>query len=205
MTPEKLYVYPPSPNSRKVMIVNNYTGLNLGIETIDLLAGDQKNAQFIEKNPNGKVPVLEFDDGSTLWESNAIMNLMAAHAKSDMWPANNTRYDILRWQFWEACHWTPACSPFISRHLFGDETVDLDAATLTLHKFSGVLDNYLNGRDWLVGDCVTTADIAVGAILYLRTRCQYPLDGFANIAGWVDRIEALDASATVDRLLMAAE
>ena len=204
MTPAKLYVFPPSPNSRKVMIVNNYIGLNLPVETIDLIAGEQTAEEFLAKNSNGKVPVLEFDDTSTLWESNVIMNRLAGHAGSGLWPADNSRYEILRWQFWEACHWTPACNPFISYHQFGDETIDLNAAAENFHKFARVLNDHLRGRDWLVGDAVTTADISVAAVLYLRDRCRYPLADYAHINDWASRIDALDASAAVDRVLQAA-
>ena len=77
---------------------------------MDLQAGDQRKQEFLALNPNGKMPVLEMDDGSSLWESNAIIDRLAAHADSDIWPKSNQRYDIMRWQFWEGCHFTPACS-----------------------------------------------------------------------------------------------
>ena len=196
MIPSRLHVFPPSPNSRKVIMLNAHLGLNLPLTMVDLQSGGQKDPAFLTLNPNGKVPVLELDDGSTLWESNAILNLLAP-AGSPLSPAA-LQPEIQRWQFWEACHWTPACAPFILRHLFGDESFDLDAAAATFHRFAKVLDDHLATRDWLVGDAFSVADIAVAAICYLRAPCHYPLDGYTHIAAWLARVEALPAWKAAD-------
>lgn len=187
-----LHIAPPSPNSMKVMAANRLTGLNLPVAEVDLQTGVQKSPGYLALNPNGKLPILELADGGTLWESNAIVNFMAAQSQSVLWPKSDIRYDILRWQFWEACHWTPACARFISRHLFGDESVDLEAASDALHPLAAVLDAHLAGRDWLVGEAMTTADISVAAILAYKGACHYPLEQYANIARWHAGIEALD-------------
>lgn len=200
----KLHVFPPSPNARKVMMANEMMGLNIPLEIVDLQAGDQRRPEFLALNPNGKMPVLEFDDGSSLWESNAIVNRLATEAQSDLWPRSDIRYDILRWQFWEGCHWTPACSQFISRHLFGNDEVDMAAAEKDFRHFAHVLDGHLAGRDWLVGDAMSTADISVSAILCYRQPCRYPMDGYAHIARWIGAIEATAAWQAVNPARAAA-
>lgn len=124
----KLHVVPSSPNARKTMTANGLLGLNNEIVMVDVNAGAHKTTEFLMLNPNGKVPVLEFDDGSTLWESNAIINRMAAEVDTDLLPKTNARYDIMQWQFWESAHWKPACSPFISKHVFGNDTIDIAKA-----------------------------------------------------------------------------
>lgn len=189
----KLHVFPPSPNSRKVLFANAALGLDLPVEIVDLTTGAQSRPEFLSLNPNGKVPVLEYDDGGSLWESNAIIDRMAAVKDTEFWPKSNARYDIMRWQFWESCHWLPALSPFISRHVFGNETVDLDRATEEARRFATVLDTHLAGRDWLAGDTMTTADISVSAVLTFRETCHFPLDGFTNLDRWFARIAAMEA------------
>lgn len=199
----KLHVFPPSPNAKKAMVVNAHLGGIAEIVEIDLLAGQQKSPEFLALNPNGKMPVLEFDDGATLWESNAIMNRLCAEADTPIWPKSNQRYDIMRWQFWEAAHWQPAAARFIARHLFGNESIDLEAAAEDFHKYASVLDGHLAGRDWLSGDGLTTADLCVAGMLFYRDRCQMPVAGYANIAAWLGRLEQLPAWQSQNQLLAA--
>ena len=189
----KLHTFPASPNARKTLTANGLLGLNLETVTVDLSQGAQKSPEFVALNPNSKIPVLEFDDGSTLWESNAIINRMATEVDTELWPKSNARYDIMRWQFWESAHWAPACSKFISKNLFGNDSVDMDAATTDFTFFAGVLDSHLGAQDWLVGDAMTNADISVAAILCYREPCQYPLGTFTNINRWIARIEGVPA------------
>jgi len=189
----KLHVFPPSPNARKALFVNAHTGLNLPVEVVDLFAGQQRSEAFLALNPNGRVPVLEFDDGTALWESNAIVNKLAEIAGSDLWPAGDLRHDILRWQFWEGCHWNPACARFIARYIFGDDTVDLDAAETGFRGLAQVLEAHLAGRDWVVGDAMSVADISLGMVLYLRETCHFPMAGFPNLRTYAERIEAQPA------------
>ena len=201
----KLHVFPPSPNSRKLLAVNNLLGLNLPLNVVDLQAGDQFKEDFLRLNPNAKVPVLEEDDGSSLWESNAIINRLCTDHDTPLWPRSNLRYDIMRWQFWEGCHWTPACSKFISRHFFGREDIDMEAAAEDFHKYAKVLDGHLQGRDWLAGDQMTTADVSVAAILCYREPCQYPIAGYSNINRWITQIETLEAWQIANPAPQAAE
>lgn len=186
----KLHIFPASPNARKTMMMNAELGLGIEEVVVDLQAGAQYSPEFAALNPNSKIPVLEYDDGTTLWESNAIVNRLAAETDTPLWPKSNVRYDIMRWQFWETAHWTPACGKYISKHLFKNDSVDLEAAGKDLEKFARVLDGHLAGRDWLVGDGMTTADVSASAILVYRGPCQMPIDGYANILRWLGNVEA---------------
>ena len=190
----KLHTFPASPNARKTLTANELLGLNLEIVTVDLQAGAQKSPEFVALNPNSKIPVLEYDDGSTLWESNAIINRLASEvSETELWPKSNARYDIMRWQFWESAHWAPACSKYIAKNLFGNDSIDMEAAEADFKRFAGVLDGHLGSHGWLVGDTMTNADVSVGAILCYRVPCQYPLDGFSNINRWIAQIEGVPA------------
>jgi len=69
--------------------------------------GDSKKPEYLAINPNGKVPTL-VDGDTTLWESNAILCYLGGKSDTDLWPKSAKRYDILRWMFWEANHFTQA-------------------------------------------------------------------------------------------------
>ena len=189
----KLHVAPPSPNARKTMTANGLLGLNIETILVDIRAGAHKSAEFVVLNPNCKIPVLELDDGTSLWESNAIINRMAAEVDTDFWPKSNARYDIMRWQFWESAHWQPACSQFIAKHIFGNDDIDIAKAEEGFKTLGRVLDGHLASREWLVGDKMTNADISVSAYLCYRAPCHYPMSDFAHINRWLSQIEGESA------------
>src|SRR5215510_13877715 len=84
--PVKLHVFPPSPRAIKVMSLVRHLDLDCEICMVDLLKGDQMKPAFAALNPNRKMPVLE-DDGFVLWESNAIIQYLAAKAGNrGLWP-----------------------------------------------------------------------------------------------------------------------
>ncbi|MEM7268320.1 MAG: glutathione S-transferase family protein [Pseudomonadota bacterium] len=189
----KIHVFLQSPNGRKPIFVNAYLGLGAEVHVVDHSVGEHKSPAFLAMNPNGKIPVLELDDGSAIWESNVVINRMATDSENTLWPRSNLRYEIMQWQSWEAAHWQPACSTFISKYFFGNKGVDLEAAETAFRPLAKVLDEALEGRDWLVGETLTNADVSVAAYLAYRGACHYPMDGYDNIARWLDAIEALPA------------
>ena len=75
----KLYVFPPSPRGFKILFAAHHLGLDYELRLVDLTKGDQKAPAFLALNPNGRMPVLD-DDGFVLWESNAIVEYLAAKA-----------------------------------------------------------------------------------------------------------------------------
>src|SRR5438477_7164613 len=110
----KLHVAPPSPRAFKVLAVARYLGLDFELCPVDLLHGEQQKPEFVALNPNRKMPVLE-EDGFVLWESNAILQYLAAKKPaSGLWPTDPRKQaDVSRWQFWQTAHWGPACSVLI--------------------------------------------------------------------------------------------
>src|SRR3978361_1321859 len=110
----KLHVFPPSPRAFKVLCVAEHLGLDYELCFVDLAKGDHRTPTFAALNPNMRMPALE-DDGFTLWESNAIMEYLAAtHPEKGLLPLDERkRADVARWQFWDATTWDPACATLI--------------------------------------------------------------------------------------------
>mgnify|MGYP000268273828 CR=1 FL=1 len=188
----KLHVFPPSPNAKKVMMAADEAGVPVEIAMVDLTKGEHKTPMFLALNPNGKMPVLEFDDGSSLWESNAIVNKLADMGGSDLFPKSDARFPIVQWQFWEMAHWAPAVSVYVAGALFG-RPIDHDTAKPALDTVVNVLNTHLSGREWLVGDAMTTADISVAAMLCYREESKLPLGDVPNIDAWLDRVSARES------------
>src|SRR6201997_2437802 len=110
----KLYVFPPSPRAMKVIALAEYLQIEHETQLVDLTKGEQMKPEFTALNPNRKMPVLE-DDGFVLWESNAIIQYLAARSGDHgLWPSEPRRQaDVSRWQCWELAHWGPACGPLV--------------------------------------------------------------------------------------------
>src|SRR5215470_17861681 len=72
----KLNVFAGAPNPRKVLVYLKEKGLDIPLETVDIVSGQNRTPEFLKKNPLGGLPVLELDDGSCLTESLAIMEYL---------------------------------------------------------------------------------------------------------------------------------
>ena len=73
----KLYSHPISPNSKRVRVLAKELGLDVEVQDLDFGKGEHKAPDYLAKNPNGKVPTVEWD-GRTLWESPAILFELAS-------------------------------------------------------------------------------------------------------------------------------
>ncbi|MBM2830619.1 MAG: Glutathione S-transferase [Gammaproteobacteria bacterium] len=197
----KLYHFPPSPNSRRVLAVAYHLGIPLDLETIELPKGEHLKPGFIKLNPNHKIPTL-VDGDFVLWESSAIMLYLLSKKPGSSLYSNDPKIqaDINRWLFWNIAHWGPACGVFIYeylvkkfRNLGGPDPNEIKRGEDLVHLFAPVLNDHLKGRQWLVGNDVTVADYAVGSFLDLKEVAHLPVDKYKEINRWYGDIEKLDA------------
>lgn len=196
----KLYCFPPSPNTRKVLTVAYHLGMAPETQIVNLPAGEQRTPDYRQINPNGMTPTLR-DGDFVIWESNAIMQYLASKKPNSLWPDDaRSRADISRWQFWDVAHWAPACSALMYEKLIKKRLGigEPDAAAVKqgeekFHRFAPVLDDHLQRRDYLVGNDVTLADISVACYLMYAEQCQLPIENYTNLQNWFARIEKLDA------------
>jgi glutathione S-transferase len=197
----KLYGFPASPNTWKVRAVAAQLGLRLDFELVDLTKGQSHTPEYLALNPTGRAPVL-VDGDFKLWESTAIMQYLASRSPNPLWPDDaRIRADIARWQSWDLAHWGKgSCEPLIFERLV-KKVLNLgppDAAALakgteSFHREARVLDAHLAKRPYLVGKEPTLADFSVAAPLFHAQAAELPLEPYAHIRAWFDRISALPA------------
>jgi len=197
----KLYGFPPSPNTWKVRAAALQMSLPVPLQLVDLSKGEQRSEAYLALNPCGRAPVL-VDGDFKLWESNAILQYLAAKAKTPLWPDDpRARADIMRWQSWQLAHWHPAVTPMIFENVVKpvvlkagepDQAV-IARTTEAFHKEAAVLDKSLAGRSYLVGDTLTLADFAVAAPLFYAEQAKIPVASYANIRRWFGAQAALPA------------
>jgi glutathione S-transferase len=160
---------------------------------VDILAGETRTGQFLARNPNGKIPLLELDDGRLLWESNAILNFLAtdtAFLPQDRF----LRAQVLQWQFFEQYSHEPyiAVARFIAKYLgLPDERRDeYQAKQAGGHKALAVMESRLSAHSWLVGSQLSIADISLYAYTHVAHEGGFSLAGYSGIQAWLQRISA---------------
>jgi glutathione S-transferase len=195
----KLHVFPPSPRALKVRAL--VRELNLDVEEclVDLFKGEQRAPGYASLNPNQRMPVLE-DGDFVLWESNAILQYLAAkRPESGLWPADaRGQADVARWLHWESAHWSPACTPIVFERVvkklagLGDpDPAEIARGERLFHPLAAVLDGHLRGRKWLLGGALTIAEFGVASALAFAEAAQVPLGKYGEIARWYDSVRAL--------------
>lgn len=196
----KLHVFPPSPRAFKVLAVANHLGLDYEFCLCDLTKGDQKQAWFTAINPNQKMPALE-DGDFTLWESNAIIQYLAAKRPGMLAPTDaQGAADVARWLYWESTTWDAACAVLAFERLvkpfFTGAEPDPREVERGLREFAfaaGVLDSHLKGRDYICGDKLSLADFSIAASLMIAERAQLPVADYPEIRRWAARMGDLPA------------
>lgn len=199
----KLYMNSMSPNVRRVRLTAAVLGLQLEEKNLDLAKGEQKTPEFLALNPNGAVPTL-VDGDFVLTESRVIMQYLALKKpESGLLPRDEqARIDVTRWQFWDSSHFSPQLGMLmfqkVLKPMFGLGEPDagkIEEALTNFRRFATVLDKRLDGRQYVVGDSMTLADLTLASSLMYAKQTEAPLAEFPNIQGWFSRISDLDAWA----------
>jgi len=184
---------------RKACAVAKYLESPVEYAYVDLGRGEQRSADYLALNPNGKVPTL-VDDERVLWEADAIMCYLAGRCDSDLWPQDARQVEVIRWFSWDLQHFTAHAGALYfeyvikSRfHLGEADPAEAKRATEEWCRSATVLDNHLRDRRWLVGDSITLADFAVAVALPHAEHARIPLKAYPAIARWHARMNEIDA------------
>ena len=168
--PERLQLYSlPTPNGVKVSIMLEETGLPYEPHLVDFGKNDQMSPEFLSLNPNNKIPAIVDPDGPggkplALFESGAIL-LYLADKTGKLIPSDAAaRYETIQWLMFQMGGIGPMFGQLGFFHKFaGREYEDKrprDRYVAESKRLLAVLDARLKGRDWLMGDTYTIADIA---------------------------------------------
>ncbi len=187
----KVYGDYRSGNCYKVKLMLHLLGREYQWLPIDILKGETQSAEFLAKNPNGKIPVLELEDGTFLWESNAILNFLADG--SAFIPSEpRLRTQMLQWQFFEQYSHEPyvAVARFIQLYQGMPEArrEEYEVCHVRGHKAFRVMEQQLQRTPYLVGEQYTLADIALYAYTHVAHEGGFDLSGYPAINAWLARV-----------------
>ncbi|EPR14785.1 MULTISPECIES: glutathione S-transferase family protein [Sphingobium] len=199
----KFYLFPPSPNVRKVNAVIAHLGIgDLDRQLVNMAKGEHKQPAFLAINPMGKVPALADGNGLLLWESNAICQFLCErHGDTALYPRDlKARADIARWLFWEASAWSQPVGILthenVRKPMMGIGEPDPERVRQGEELFrplAQLLDDHLAERPFLVGDAVTLADFVVGGAATYMERGRFPIAEYPHLQTWWARLNQVPA------------
>lgn len=197
----KVYGDLASGNCYKIKLLLSLLDIEHDWIHVDILGGHTRSEEFLAMNPNGKIPVLELEDGNHLSESNAILNYLADG--SDYLPTQRLmRARVLQWQFFEQYSHEPyiAVARFIAKYLgLPDERrVEYESKQEGGHKALQVMERQLTLSDYFVGDHPTIADISLYGYTHVAEEGGFELGEYPAIQAWLRRIESLPAYIGMD-------
>lgn len=159
---------------------------------VNPMAGEAQKPEFLEINPNGKVPAL-VDGDLKLCESMAINLYLARRydAGKGLWPqAEEDQARALQWSFWGMTEIEPPFITLLVQKVFAPEDQRKpdreQEARAALPRPLKVLDAHLAERPYLLGERFTIADLNLASILTLATLLDYDLAAYRNVKRWLD-------------------
>jgi glutathione S-transferase len=167
---------------------------------MDLAAGDQKKPEYLAMNPNGKVPLL-VDEGVPIFESMAILIYLGERygVEKGLFPKPGMeRAEALKWIIWGGATMLDAGGRMMrntSERFPADERNAKagESAKRELAEHLGILDKAVEGKEYLVGDHFTFADLALAAYMPFLARLGVDLGPYKHLQAWVGRCTARPA------------
>jgi len=188
----RLHDFAASANCFKVRMVLSQLGLPYQRVPVDIFAGDAQTDSYLARNPAGRTPMLETEDGSAIPESGAIL-LYLAEGTALLPDDRIERAHVHAWMFFEQNLLEPNVGSARFWRLTGRDGERPEA--FARHFEAGAaalatLERGLIGRDFLVGDSYTVADCALYAYARVAPDAGYDLSGYPAVTAWLGRVAA---------------
>ena len=188
-----IYGYSPSGNCHKLCMLLGHLGRDYRWIEVESPYGATRTPEYLAKNPNGKVPMIETDDGRVMVESNAILTWLADGTKyfaGDAWE----RAQTLAWMFFEQYSHEPYVA--VARFICGWTAID-SPRRAELPKLRergdhalGVMERHLASDEWFSTGGYGIADIALFGYTHCAEDGGFDLARYPNIVAWLARVRA---------------
>lgn len=185
----KLYGHPMSNHALRVQAFLELNDIPYDFTMVDLGKQENRTEEFLELNPNGKVPVIE-DKGYVLWESHAILRYLADKHKLEGWYPSGfaPRAQVDKWLDW--CHTrlnaeviTVAFNTFFNT----GETAKIEGAKESLKKILPIIDKVFERQAYLCGEQQTIADLSLLSSLMYLPMCNVSFDDYPHVKAWFEK------------------
>jgi glutathione S-transferase len=197
-----LYDYMDSGNGYKCRLVLAHLGIPFKLVLRDILKGETRSDEFLKKNPNGRIPCLELEDGSFLFESGAIIWYLAEGSR--LAPKDRkARGETLQWMFFEQYSHEPfiAVARFWKHYLpklSALQEMDLPNRMKGGYAALDVMEKHLAKNEFFVGNSFGLADIALYAYTHVAHEGEFDLSKYTNINAWMKRVAVQPGHVKID-------
>lgn len=184
-----LYDYMDSGNGYKVRLVLAQLKLPYKLVECDILKGETRTPEFLQRNPNGRIPTLQIEDGSHIFESGAIVWYLAEG--TPLAPTDRkARAETLQWMFFEQYshepyiavarfwkHYLPKLTPL--------QEMDLPNRMKGGYAALDIMEKHLATRRFFVDERFGLADIALYAYTHVAHEGEFDLSKYPGINAWM--------------------
>ncbi len=187
----RLYDYLSSGNGYKVRLLLTLLAIPFERVELDIVKAETRTPEFLEKNPNGRIPLLETEDGELLAESNAILFYLA-EGTSYMPNDPFARAQVMQWMFFEQYSHEPNIATV--RHWIMHLGVSKEQREMLAQKQKQgytalqVMEKQLQNHEFFVAEHYSIADIALYAYTHVAPQGGFELESFPAIRAWLDRV-----------------
>jgi len=192
----RLHDYLSSGNGYKVRLLLTQLGIPFEWIEYDITRGETRTPEFLENvNANGRIPVLETEEGVLLPESNAILFYLAEG--TPFLPDDHLgKARALQWMFFEQYTHEPNIAvPRAWLHVFDVEMTEkrkraLETRQQRGYDALGVMEGHLKDNDFFTGGRYTIADISLYAYTHVADEGGFDLAGFPSVLAWLERVSS---------------
>jgi len=185
-----------SGNCYKIRLTAALLEMPIELREYDITKGETRTPEFMRTvNANGRIPTLQVGD-RFITESNAACYYLAQG--TPLVPEDRFEHaDMLRWMFWEQYSHEPniATLRFWLCWVDIENLTDVQRLQIPLKRDAGnaalkLMDEHLNGREWLVGNHLTLADVCLFAYTHVADAGGFELGRYRNVTAWIERVRA---------------
>ncbi len=186
----RIHSFPLSGHAHRVELFASLAGISHEVIKVDLAAGEHKQPPFLALNPNGQVPVIE-DGDVVVTDSNAILVYLARKYAPSFLP-QDPKLEAEVQKFLTLAAGEIAFGPAAARLItVFNAPIDAEVACATANKALAKLEAHLDGREFLVGDKPTIADVAIYSYTAHAPEGNVSLEPYPNVRRFLSNVEGL--------------
>lgn len=187
----------PRSSAGRVYLMMEELGLKYKIMPMDMSKKEHKSPEFLALNPNGKVPCLK-DNDYVIWESIAINQYLAEKYKPEMLGATpEEKGHVAQWSVWAMTEMQPPLVDILIQMVFvPEERRDhalIEKAKMKVPGHLKILDQAIAGKDYLVGNKLTVADINMASVVAILSHLHLDISSYKGILHWMEKMNSRPA------------